>query len=129
MKRPHRNKQGPDTGGKRYEALKSSSDRQPSGLEERPSGIVFQDDGSPTPRTEGPTAIEEDDQGASEKVSSFLIEFGGVLLRVAKQGLQRTVSQLENLLANTSFSMNIFSGTSEVLRAEIITPVGTQCCS
>lgn len=60
--------------------MKSKYDRQPSRVEERPNNVVCQEHGSPSTTVETRTFIEEDGEGVSKRVPSFMVEFVVILL-------------------------------------------------
>lgn len=70
--------------------------------------MVYHRNGSPSPAAKAPRIIEKDDERVSERVPSFSIEVGDILLRVEKQGDHRLASQLVSLPSDTCFVMNIF---------------------
>lgn len=69
--------------------------------------MVQQEDCSPVPVAKVSAIAEEDDGGVSEKVPSFEIDFANILLRTAKHLYRRRGSQLVNVLAVTSFDINL----------------------
>lgn len=69
-----------------YKTLEANLGSQRSELERRTSGVVCREDGSSTLAVESTTTIDEDDDGESERVPSFLTEFPNIVLRFTKKG-------------------------------------------
>lgn len=69
--------------------------------------MIWLEERSPSHAVETPTIIEEDNEGVSERVPSFGIEFADILLRAAKPRNRWTASHLFELVTDTSFNLNI----------------------
>lgn len=59
--------------------------------------------------------VQQDDECLSEKLSSFLAEFSDTLLRAAEQRDRRNALELNDLLTDPSFEINVSSGASIAL--------------
>lgn len=60
-----------------------------------------------------PTIIKVNDESASERVQSFVVSVTDIQLKVTKHEDHWIASQLVDLQSNTSFNLNILSGTSK----------------
>lgn len=69
--------------------------------------MVGQKDGFATSSVETPTIIEENNEGAQEGASSFVIKLAHILQHLAEQKGRQTTLQLVDLLTNTSFEVNM----------------------
>lgn len=95
-KRRHKKRHSPDNGLNRDEIVQCDYDKRSSGLKGRPCDVIWPEDGSPRSAVKTPTIIEYNDEGVSEMVPSFLIEFPDILLRVAKHEDRRAALQVAN---------------------------------
>lgn len=76
-----------------------------------PSDRVLSEDSFPSPAAETPTVIEKDDEGVSECLLSFVIEFAGILLRFTTNNDQWTALYMR--LTDTCIDLNILSRSIE----------------
>lgn len=86
--------------------MKSKYDRRSSETGGKPGDVVQQEACSPIPVEGTQTINEEDGKGKSGRVLSSVIKFVDILLRAAMHGDRWTLSQLVDLLTDTSIDLN-----------------------
>lgn len=69
--------------------------------------MACRNDGSPWSAVEALTIIEQDEEGVSAKFTSALIKFAYILLRIFKRENGKDALQLVDLLADTTFKVNV----------------------
>lgn len=71
--------------------------------------MVCQEADSCSPGEKTPTAIRNDDESLSKRVSSFVIEIAKLLMRVAKHGDEWTAQQLVDFLPDTTIYLKFLT--------------------
>lgn len=77
--------------------------------------MVFQDDTSPCSAKKPSTIIQQEDDGLSERISSFKTGLAAILMNITKQGDQRVVSKLVQSSISRSIETNMFKRFEESL--------------
>lgn len=79
-----------------------------SALTAKPSDVVCFENSSCSIATKLLTIIQQDIEGLSERISSFVTELAEIMLQNAKQGDQQLALQLVDLKTDIMFEINIF---------------------